>query len=265
MLAFARFFRYTLSGILWDRRLTSIYTAVFFDLYGTLCDIRTDETRPSLWRAFAAYAALCGADWAPGALRARTLALCEEETHALAAASGLDEEDVEIDLMRVFARLFAEKGAAVSDERLADTALFFRALSYRRPPRLMKGAVETLSALRRSGCGVYLLSNAQRCFTLSELRRLGLDDRFDGIFLSSDYGCKKPSPVFFRAALDRAGRKPEEVLMVGNDMGSDVAGAHALGMPSRYLHSRISPPRRGELPEDCREIRTLTDLCAELL
>ena len=241
-----------------------IYTAVFFDLYGTLCDIRTDETRPALWRAFAAYAALCGADWAPDALRARYLALCEEETRSLAAASGLDEDEVEIDLPRVFAGLFAEKGAAVSDERLADTALFFRALSYRRPPRLMKGALKTLSALRRRGFRLYLLSNAQRCFTHSELRRLGLDDRFDGIFLSSDYGCKKPSPVFFRAALEQAGLAPEEVLMVGNDTVSDIAGAHALGIPSRYLHSRISPPSRGELPYDCREIDCLSALCDEL-
>ena len=108
----------------------------------------------------------------------------------------------------VFRRLFEEKGAAVSDERLADTARLFRALSYRRAPRPIKGARRTLDELRRRGAKLYLLSNAQSCFTVPELQLLGLADAFDGIFLSSDFGCRKPSPAFFRAALERAGVLP---------------------------------------------------------
>ena len=114
--------------------------------------------------------------------------------------------------------------------------------------------------LRRRGVRICLLSNAQSCFTMPELRRLGIAEAFDEIFLSSDFGVRKPSPAFFRAALARAGLSPREVLMVGNDPDADIRGAEAVGMESRYIHSPQSPPRGAPLPESSREIAALTDL-----
>ncbi|MBR0040585.1 MAG: HAD family hydrolase [Oscillospiraceae bacterium] len=236
-------------------------TVYFFDLYGTLVDIRTDETKSSLWRGAAEFYSLCGAAYRSAELRERYLALCAEESSSLAAARPeLGEEGVEIELRNVFRRLFEEKSAPVSDERAADAALLFRALSYRRSPRLMRGARETLAELRRRGARIFLLSNAQNCFTMPELRKLGLDEAFDTIFLSSDFGCKKPSPVFFAAALASAGVSPEEALMVGNDPDADMRGAASVGMPGCYIHTWQSPPRRSPLPEGCVEIAELTDL-----
>ena len=233
----------------------------FFDLYGTLADVRTDERKRSLWRGTADYLSLCGAAYSPRELQERYLALCAEETAALAAAHpALGEAGVEIELRNVFRRLFGEKGATVSDERIADTALLFRALSFRRAPRPMPGARRTLSELRRRGARIYLLSNAQSCFTMPELRRLALADAFDGIFLSSDFGVKKPAPAFFRAAMERAGVSPSEALMVGNDPDADIRGAEAVGMESRYIHTWQSPPRAAPLPPGCREIAALTEL-----
>ena len=128
------------------------YECYFFDLYGTLADIWTDERKSSLWRGTAAFYSLCGASYTAPELQARYLALCAEETAALAAAHPeLGPEGVEIELRGVFRRLFEEKGVRVSDERTADTALLFRTLSFRRAPRLMKGARQTLAELRRRG------------------------------------------------------------------------------------------------------------------
>ena len=232
----------------------------FFDLYGTLTDIRTDETMPSLWRGLARYYSLGGAAYTSGSIRKRYEALCAEETAALAAESGLEEEAVEIELKNVFRRLYEEKGVRVSPAQIADAALLFRALSYRRVPRLMPGAKRTLEELRRRGAKLVLLSNAQSCFTLPELRQLGLAESFDQIFLSSDFGCKKPSPAFFRLAMAKAGAAAEESVMVGNDLEADIVGADRCGMESRYYHTRLSPPRSGKLPDSCREIAALTDL-----
>ena len=237
------------------------YESCFFDLYGTLVDVWTDERKSSLWRGAAEFCSLCGASYTAPELQARYLALCAEETAALAAAHPeLGPEGVEIELRGVFRRLFEEKGVRVSDERTADTALLFRTLSFRRAPRLMKGARQTLAELRRRGTRIFLLSNAQSCFTMPELRRLGIAEAFDGIFLSSDFGARKPAPAFFRAALARAGASPESSLMVGNDPEADIRGADAVGMVSRYIHSPQSPPRGAPLPGSCREIASLTDL-----
>jgi len=40
----------------------------------------------------------------------------------------------------------------------------------------------------------------------------------------------KPSPEFFHQALHSMGLKPEEVIMVGDDIESDIAGAQAAGL-----------------------------------
>ena len=234
----------------------------FFDLYGTLVEVWTDEQKPSLWRGAAEFYALCGAPYTAGELRERYLSLCAEETAALSAAfPALGTEGVEIELREVFRRLFEEKGAAATAARVEDAAILFRALSYQRAPKLMKGAERTLAALRARGARIWLLSNAQSCFTVPELRRLGLyEGVFDGIFLSSDFGCRKPSSAFFRAALERAGVEPAEALMIGNDPEADIRGAAAAGMASLYIHTVQSPPRGAALPESCREIAALEEL-----
>ena len=240
----------------------SMYNYYFFDLYGTLVDIRTDEQKPSLWRDLAEFYSLCGAPYTLEEIRGRYLALCAEETEALAAACPmLDAKDVEIELRNVFRRLFEEKGITTSATQVVDTAMLFRALSFCSAPRLMDGAEKTLEGLRQRGAHLYLLSNAQSCFTIPELRRLKLlDGVFDGIFLSSDFGVKKPSPAFFHAALEKAGCPGSEVLMIGNDPFADISGADSVGMKSRYIHSWQSPPRGFSLPESCREIESLEEL-----
>jgi HAD superfamily hydrolase (TIGR01458 family) len=62
----------------------------------------------------------------------------------------------------------------------------------------------------------------------------------------------KPSPAFFRAALDACGVAPEEAVMVGDDLESDVGGAQAAGLrgvlvrtgkhrPEDTARSRVRP------------------------
>ena len=106
--------------------------------------------------------------------------------------------------------------------------------------RLYAGAKELLSALRTRG-RVILLSNAQSLFTRPELEMLGLADCFDGIYLSSEAGFKKPDPRFYRLALEREGLAPERCLMIGNDPVCDGQGARAVGMNTWVIRSGISP------------------------
>ena len=54
-----------------------MYENYFFDLYGTLIDIRTDEGKPSLWRDAAKFYSLCGASYSASELRERYLAFCD--------------------------------------------------------------------------------------------------------------------------------------------------------------------------------------------
>ena len=231
-----------------------------FDLYGTLIDIRTDESMPSLWRRMALLLSLQGALYVPEELRKAYHAALGAEIDRLAAAHpSLPREHIEPDILPVFDTLYAQKGVTATAERLKDTAVFFRTLSLRHL-RLYPDAAVVLRTLRVRGKGVYLLSNAQAAFTMPELVKLGLASLFDGIVLSSDAGVKKPDQAIFEHILSKYGLRPETCLMIGNDAAADMQGAATVGMAGRYIHTKQSPGREVPLPRGCREIRRLKEL-----
>ena len=213
------------------------YVNYIFDLYGTLVDIRTDESAPVFWRRMAELYGRCGADYTPAALRERYLRFCAEETARLREITHY--VNPEIDLTRVFVRLYEDAprrhpaALAPREDGLelwtAMIASAFRTLSMKRL-KLYLGVKKTLAALRERGCGVFLLSNAQRVFTVPELEKLGLADAFDAVYLSSDFGAAKPEPAFLTALLREQGLDTDACLFVGNDPDSDLAVARSCGV-----------------------------------
>ncbi len=157
-----------------------------------------------------------------------------------AIAGDPHEAHPEIRIELVFRQLFREKGVDASLEQSAQAGQRFRALSTEYI-RLYGGARELLCALRAQGCGVWLLSNAQSIFTTRELDRLGLTDCFNGIYLSSDYGVKKPDRRFFDALLHAQGIQPDRAVMIGNDGLCDIRGGREAGLDTIYIRSNLSP------------------------
>ncbi len=240
------------------------YQAYLFDLYGTLVDIHTDESKPGFWNTVAAYYSAYGAAYDAAGLRAEYSRRCAEETARLQAAYPCAA--VEIDLLRVFRGLYAACGISPDAALLAETAWAFRRASTTHL-RAYAGAGELLDALRAAGKTVILLSNAQGCFTRPELALLGLAERFDRIYISSEVGFQKPDARFFTAPLRELGLEAADCLMIGNDPVCDVGGAAAVGMDAVYIHSALSPkdtPRQlpaavYSLPE--MDLKRLKALC----
>ena len=225
-------------------------TDFLFDLYGTLLDIRTDEEKSVLW---ADLAHALGRDAADGpALRAEYLALCR---------AGCGGEETEFDLTAVFGELLARNGRNPADALAL--ARRFR-LASREHLTVFPCVKECLAELRACGAGVYLLSNAQTCFTLGELEESGLAPFFDGILISSEAGVKKPSPKIFEVAFERFSVTAENSIYVGNDLRDDVLGAHRVGMRTVYVPTAQSRDY-GDLPlpaptfavKDHTELKTL--------
>ena len=58
----------------------------------------------------------------------------------------------------------------------------------------------------------------------------------------------KPSPTFFKLALESMGLEPHEAVMIGDDIESDIAGAQALGMKAilvrtgKFKHTDLDKP-----------------------
>lgn len=214
------------------------YTDLIFDLYGTLVDIHTDQSQPIVWEKTAHYFGYYGAHYEPEELRHAFLRLIAQ---AEAFAGQTYECFPELPIEGIFEALFREKGVKDRVSRRAfHAAQLFRLVSLEYI-RLYPGVKQALAALRASGYRLWLLSNAQRVFTAYELEELGIAGSFDGIFLSSDFGCRKPDQRFFEALLETRGLKREDCLMIGNDLTCDIGGAQRAGLDTFYLHTGLSP------------------------
>lgn len=210
-----------------------------FDLYGTLVDIHTEERMPELWERMVELYAQKGAVYTPRELEEAYFGLVS----ALETGEGRrddHEAHPEIQIERVFRGLYEQKGVPADTALAVSTGREFRRRSTLHI-RLYPGAGELLAALKGAGKRVYLLSNAQGIFTRPELSELGIERYFDGIYISSDYGVKKPDRRFFEIALKERHIDPKTAVMVGNDGLCDIAPARALGLRTLYIHSNISP------------------------
>lgn len=233
------------------------YTDLIFDLYGTLVDIHTEESN-AVWEKTAIYFGFYGAHYTgPELKRAFEAAIAARE----AKAGQSYECFPDIPFETVMAQLFQDRGVTEDSERLGvNAAQLFRILSFDYI-RLYPDVPDALALLRAKGFRLWLLSNAQQVFTAYELRHLGLGEQLDGIFLSSDYRCRKPDSRFFRALLESRQLDPGKCLMIGNDRQTDIAGAAALGLATLYMHTGMTPSDQapadpallpGKAPEGCR-------------
>ncbi len=245
------------------------YRNYVFDLYGTLVDIHTDESAEELWEKLSLFYGYYGAAYTPGELRTAYESLVSGKESALLGSLSEEpryahESYPEIKLEEVFRELYLNRGVEADMALAVHTGQMFRVLSTEYV-RLYEGAKELLAALRNSGAGVWLLSNAQRIFTAYELNYLDIAKYFDGIMISSDHSTKKPDRRFYEALFQEYGIKPEESLMIGNDARCDIGGAKAVGMDAFYIRSNLSP--QGELTPECTYCLEKMDLfrVAELL
>lgn len=213
------------------------YTDLVFDLYGTLVDIHTEEN-DFVWEHTALYFGFYGAHYTGMELKAAFQKAMRERE---AKAGQSYECFPDIPFEQVMAQLFRQKGVAENADALGiNGAQLFRILSIEYI-KLYPGALDALAKLRKKGYRLWLLSNAQQIFTAYELRHLGLGEQLDGIYLSSDYGCRKPDQRFYRVLMQERGLDPEHCLMIGNDRETDIAGAKEAGMATLYMHTNLTP------------------------
>jgi putative hydrolase of the HAD superfamily len=206
---------------------------VLFDLYGTLIDIETDESLYGIYETVAAYLTYQGIYLDAGAVRDNYW----ETDKSLRRDSG--EAYPEINVEDIWSTLLSNAGmkAAPARRTLSHTlAQLFRVLSRRRF-RPFQGAADLLASLRTNR-RLGVVSDAQICYALPEMKALGLNACFDVIVLSASHGFRKPDERLFQKALDGIELRAADVVYVGNDAERDVVGAHRSGMRAILVDSR---------------------------
>lgn len=227
-----------------------MYKNYIFDLYGTLIDINTDEWSSEIWDKMVVMYGYKGAHYTSSELHDEYSRLVELEKKSVLKKNP-DTKVVDIKLDKVFRKLFTQKGARVTKSQVWFVAEAFRCFSTKYI-KLYDGVIDLLDTLKAKGKKIYLLSNAQRCFTENELNMLNLTKYFDGICISSDEECSKPDSKYYQILFDRYGLKKNESIMIGNDYLSDIGGAADFGIDSLYIHQSISPEIEGELRSNYR-------------
>ena len=214
-----------------------MYTDLIFDLYGTLVDIHTEENQ-EVWEKCALYFGYYGAPYSGTALED---AFHRQIRKRQAIAGQSYECFPDIPFHEIMADLFRAKGVLENAHILGiQAAQLFRICSTDYI-RLYPGVKDSLTQLRKKGYRLWLLSNAQEMFTRYELNHLGLSEYFDGIYLSSCFGFRKPDTRFFRTLVTENNLDPRCCLMIGNDRETDIAGAMAAGMDTFYMHTYLTP------------------------
>lgn len=119
---------------------------------------------------------------------------------------------------------------------------------------LIGGAAETVRAVKALGYPVALVADGFAEGFANVLGRAGLWPLFDAVAVSETLGVEKPHPRMFQHALERLGIDRQNyghVVMVGNHLSRDVAGANALGLVSVW---RDGAPRRAKVPRTALEV-----------
>jgi len=211
-----------------------MYNNYIFDLYGTLVDIKTNEKKAEFWEKLCLLFNYQGAAYDPDELKAKF----KKYSDKLKEVSG-QTKDVEINIEDVFYYLYRKKGIKAKRKVIRETGRTFRLLSTEHI-QLYPYVIKVLTELKKKDKKIYLLTNAQAAFTHGELIALGIDKYFDGVFISSDEGVKKPEKAFIKALIKEHKLDIKKSVMIGNDYSTDIEIANRVDMDSVYLETSMA-------------------------
>ena len=104
---------------------------------------------------------------------------------------------------------------------------------------LMAGAVELLDWCEEQGIGVTVASSSSRRWVQGWLERLGIYERFAGVFTRTDGYAVKPSPDLFLAAQQCLGLPKEDCLIVEDSENGTISAQNA-GLPCVAIPNRMT-------------------------
>ena len=140
-----------------------------------------------------------------------------------------------------FVRFFGELGLSVDGEDAEKSYRTFLDGS----AILLPGALETCRKLSgKYDC--YVVTNGTSQTQYRRLALSGLDVLMKDIFVSEDAGSQKPQKAYFDYCFSRIpGALPEEMLIVGDSLSSDILGGNLAGIDTCWVNPEGLPVPEG--------------------
>ncbi len=118
-----------------------------------------------------------------------------------------------------------------------------------------------LDIVLEGGERLAVVSDAPRMKAWLRLAGMGIQDFFDAVVTTDDVGGRlKPDPTPYKAALEKLGLKPGEVIFVGDNPNRDILGAKRLGIRTVLAKYGEWTEASGESPRPDFEIGSVRDL-----
>lgn len=160
------------------------------------------------------------------------------------------EDNSEVHFMRDEVVKIFEHFKVVLPEDLEE--LEYALMNQMQQETLLEDVRETLIELQGKGIGMYILSNSIFSGKTTErlLKKFDVLKYLNKVFVSADYGIRKPHPGFFQMAVEEIQKdypdvQKEDILFVGNDYHTDVEGASGAGMEVAWYNVAQQPDEKG--------------------
>jgi putative hydrolase of the HAD superfamily len=105
---------------------------------------------------------------------------------------------------------------------------------------LLDGSLEILEYLKPN-FKLHIITNGFTEVQNVKMKRSGLAPYFKTFTSSEEVGVKKPNPLVFHHALEKANTSAEKSIMIGDTFEADVLGAQNAGMETIFYNYRNDP------------------------
>ena len=120
-----------------------------------------------------------------------------------------------------------------NEEQLLSFAEKFAAT--RRSQLTLYDKAEAVVQNLRENFNLGLLTNGPSGIQWGKIDILGIEEWFEEIIVSGDYGVAKPDPKIFNIALEKLGAEKNNSVYIGNSLKHDITGADRAGITSIWI------------------------------
>ncbi|MFV0417788.1 MAG: YjjG family noncanonical pyrimidine nucleotidase [Dysgonomonas sp.] len=125
---------------------------------------------------------------------------------------------------------------------------------------IVEGAIELLEYLKPK-YKMHILSNGFTEMQYTKMESAGLSlNYFDNIILSDKVGVNKPHPDIFKYTIKKTGARPNEIIMIGDNILTDIKGAYDSCIDQIWYNPESKPSEEFEPTHTVRKLSEIKDI-----
>ena len=121
---------------------------------------------------------------------------------------------------------------------------------------LFPNSIEILEYLTKQEYELHIITNGFPEVQHIKLKNVDLEKYFNQIIISEEVGYKKPAKEIFDISLQKANAKPNESVMIGDDLAVDILGGNNAGLMTIWVNYKNES---GEIIPDY-EVKELSEI-----